>query len=185
MLSEIISLISVIIALTAVSVSAWQARSNALSARHSHSLPVITEMIGQFRSREFRESIIRLVESPDHAKPHRGFESLPKDLREDAYRVCFFFDYAGLLVALGIISETIIIGVMGTHVVRVWSAIWPAIESERSYRNRTYPADVSPGFLVYYEHLVARIHELGGGRNAAIALQRRVGVRKLPDGSKQ
>jgi hypothetical protein len=83
-----------------------------------------------------------------------------------------------MLVALGIISEDVVIGLMSTTIMRVWLAMWPMIESERNHRLQTYPLDVSPGFLVYYEHLVTRIYELGG-RNASTAIQRRIGVRRL------
>lgn len=92
-----------------------------------------------------------------------------------------FFDYIGVLVALGVIPEDIVVGVMGAPMMQVWRAMSPAIKSERTHRLQTYPADVSPGFLVYFEHLVTRIHELGG-RNSAKATQQRIGVRQLPEG---
>jgi hypothetical protein len=78
MVSEIISLISVTLALTAVCVSIWQARANRLNAAHSRSLPVLTESISQFRSQEFRESVLRLIETPREAVQGSGFESLPQ-----------------------------------------------------------------------------------------------------------
>jgi hypothetical protein len=179
MASEIISLISVTIALVAVSVTTWQARHAIQNARHSRFLPVITEIMTQFRSEEFRESMLRLVEAPARGKQGRGFESLPEDVRDDAYRVCYLFDQVGIMVALGIISEDIVIGLAGTPAMRVWLAMKPAIESERAYRRQTYPAEVPPGFLTYYEHLVARIYELGAAESAA-TLQRRIGIHQLP-----
>jgi len=179
MASEIISLISITIALVAVSVATWQARHTIQNARHSRFLPVITEIMTQFRAQEFRESMLRLVETPAGGKYDHGFESLPKDLRDDAYRVCYLFDQVGIMVALGIISEDIVIGLAGTPAMRVWLAMTPAIESERAYRRRTYPADIPPGFLTYYEHLVARIYELGAAESASM-IQRRIGIHHLP-----
>lgn len=90
MLSEIVSLISVSVALVAVTVSAWQARANILNARHARSLPVLAESMGQFRAPEFRESVLRLIKAPAQATLDDGFESLPKDLKDDAYNVCYF-----------------------------------------------------------------------------------------------
>lgn len=178
-MSEIVSLISVIIALVAVCLSVWQARASTLNAVHSRSLPILTDSISQFRSPEFRESVRRLTQSQPNAVGDGGFESLPDSLREDAYKVCYYFDLIGSLVAHGIIREDIVVGHLGSQVMRVWLAMAPAIESERAHRYKTYPADVSPGFLIYYEHLVARIQEMGG-QNSASALQRRIGVRRLP-----
>jgi len=179
MTSEIISLISVIVALVAVSVTTWQARHTIQNARNSRFLPVITEIMTQFRAQEFRESMLRLIENPAKGKYERGFESLPNDLRDDAYRVCYLFDQVGIMVALGIISENIVIGLAGTPAMRVWLAMKPAIEGERAYRRRTYPSDVPPGFLTYYEHLVARIYELGASESAS-TLQGRIGIHQLP-----
>jgi hypothetical protein len=179
MLSETISLISVTIALVAVCLTAWQARANMLNAVHSRSLPVLSDSMSQFRSPDFRESIVRLVQSPDLAAVNGGFKSIPDGLTDDAYKVCYFFDLIGILVVFEIIREDIVIGLFGAQAMRVWLAMWPAIKSERDCRLGENLDDVSPGFLVYYEHLVARIRELGGKDSASI-LQRRIGVHHLP-----
>ena len=84
-----------------------------------------------------------------------GFEDLSNDLREDAYKVCYFFDYIGTLVAFGIIREDIVIAVLGTQITRVWSAMFRIIKSERQHRNETFSGGTPPGFLEYYGHLVA------------------------------
>ena len=178
MLSEIISLISVILALVAVCVSTWQARSNMQHARHSRALPVTAEIFKEFRSREFRESIHHLLALPPGKMTGAGFLALSGDLREDAYKVCYFFDYIGTLVAFGIIGEDIVIATMGTQIMQVWSVMLPFIKKERTHRSMAYPSNAPPGFLAFYEHLVTCIDALGG-REAAIMIQRRIGVRGL------
>jgi hypothetical protein len=178
LLSEIISLASVLLALVAVCVSTWQARSNMQHARHSRALPVIAEIFKEFRSREFRESIHNLLVLPSDKMTGDGFLALPGDRREDAYKVCYFFDHIGVLVAFGIIREDVVIATMGTQIMQVWSAMFPIIESERACRSKTYPSDTPPGFLAFYEHLVACIGGLGG-RQAAITIQRRIRLRRL------
>ena len=179
MLSEIISLISVILALVAVCVSAWQTRTNMRDARHSRSLPVIAEIFREFRSREFRESLHNLLTLSSDKTTGSGFRALSKDRQEDAYRVCYFFDQIGVLVAFGIVHEDIVVAIMGTQIVQVWSVMFPLIESERKYRSKTYPSNAPSGFLAFYEHLVTCVYALGG-REAAIMIRKRIGVRRLP-----
>ena len=94
-------------------------------ARHSRALPVIAEIFKEFRSREFRESVHHLLALPSGKMTDSGFVSLSGDRREDAYKVCYFFDYIGTLVAFGIISENIVIATMGTQIMQVWSAMFP------------------------------------------------------------
>jgi hypothetical protein len=174
-LSETISLVSVILALVAVSVSAWQARFNMQHATRSRSLPVITEIFKEFRSKEFRASINNLLTLPSDKTTIDSLSALPEDQQEDAYKVFYFFDYIGTLVAFGIIREDIIITTMGNRIMQVWSVMLPIIEKERAYRSKAYPSNASPGFLIFYDYLVTRIETLGG-REAAGIIQRRMGV---------
>jgi hypothetical protein len=185
LLSGIVSLISVILAFFAVSVSAWQARANMQHARRSRSLPVIAEIFKEYRSKEFRKSIHNLLSPSSLSLSSEktagyGLMRLSEDRREDVYKVCYFFDYIGTLVAFGIIREDIVIAVMGTDIMRVWSAMSKVIKNERDHRLKLYKdSDVPPGFLVFYEHLVTRIEALGGSE-AATRIQRRIGVRRPP-----
>jgi hypothetical protein len=160
-------------------VSAWQARSNIQDARHSRSLPVIAEIFKEFRSREFRESLHNLLTLSSDKTTGGGFGALSEDRQEDAYRVCYFFDQIGVLVAFRIVHEDIVVAIMGTQIVQVWSVMFPLIESERKYRSETYPSNAPSGFLAFYEHLVTCVYALGG-REAAIMIRKRIGVRRLP-----
>ena len=180
MLSVIISVISVILAIVAVCVSTWQARSSIQHARHSRSLPVIAEIFKEWRSREFRESVHRLLAVPSGKMTgNGGFVALSGERREDAYKVCYFFDYIGTLVAFKIVREDIVVAIMGAQIVQVWSVMFPLIDSEREYRSKMYPSNAPSGFLAFYEHLVACVYALGG-RDAAIMIRKRIGVRQLP-----
>jgi hypothetical protein len=177
--SNILSLASVIIAFGAVTVATWQARANARSAEHSHTLPVISETFREFRSAEFRTRISYVVTKvPATTRGARGFSSLPRRWREDAYEVCYFFDYLGALVKFGIIRKELAISMWGTGIMQVWLAAEPLISMERDYRGKTYPKGISPGFLVYYEDLVCRIMD-SGGQDAPRRIQQRSGLRRL------
>ena len=176
--SNVISIVSVLIAAIAVCIATWQVRASARSAERSNALPVLSEFFAEWRSSEFRMSIGYLLNETPGPLNGEGFASLPETWREHAYKVCYFFDYVGVLVVRGIIGEETIIGMMGTRIIQVWRAVEPHVMAERQYRIRTYPPDAPPGFLVYYEHLVARTIELGG-HDAAIRIQQRDGVRHL------
>lgn len=176
LLSNIVSLISVIAALAAVGISAWQVRASLRSAERSNAIPIISGAFQEFRSADFRESVSRLLLSAPRDAEEGGFDALEEGVREDAYRVCYFFDYLGTLTAFNIISEELIISVMGNRPMQVWSAMSSVIDSERRHRIATYPADTPTGFLVFYEHLVTRIIE-SGGKEAAREIQKRIGVR--------
>jgi hypothetical protein len=184
--SSILSLASVTIAVAAVAVATWQARINARSAERAarsaertHTLPVISETFREFRSAEFRTRVSYLTAKlPREARAARGFSSLPKKWREDAYEVCYYFDYLGVLVNFGIIREELVISLWGTTIMQVWLAAEPLISRERAHRRITYSAGISPGFLVYYEDLVCRIMARGG-RDAARQIQEQSGLRQL------
>jgi hypothetical protein len=176
--SNIVSLLSIVVAVVAVWVATWQVHASSKSAERSNALPVLSEIFGEWRSTEFRMSIKHLLsETPDDLG-NEGFESLPTEWREHAYKVCYFLDYLGVLTTLGIIDEEVIISMMGTRLIQVWRVIEPYIMAEREFRLRAYPSDAPPGFLVYYEHLVRRTVDLGG-HDAAMQIQRREGVQHL------
>lgn len=175
---DTLSLASVAIAFIAVAVATWQVRSSARSAERTHTLPVVSEVWQQFRSSEFRASVNYLILTIPASHGDHGFSSLPKEWREKAYGVCYFFDYLGALVQFDIIREDLVISLWGTVVIQAWQAVEPFIILERQHRIRTYPPGISPGFLVYYEDLVCRIRDRGG-QDAARRIQQRSGLRQL------
>jgi len=179
--SNILSLASITIAFAAVGVATWQARANARSAERSHTLPVISETFREFRSAEFRTRVSYVITKvPATTRGTRGFSSLPRKWREDAYEVRYFFDYLGALIKFGIIRKELAISMWGTAIMQVWLAAEPLIYMERAYRRKTYPKGISPGFLVYYEDLVCRIMD-SGGRDAPRRIQQKSGLRQLDE----
>src|SRR6266581_2262033 len=143
--SDVISVVSVLIAAVAVCIAAWQVRASAKSAERSNALPVLSEIFSEWRSSEFRASILYLLNETPEALSDEGFASLPETWREHAYKVCYFFDYVGVLVVRGIIGEEAIIGMMGTRITQVWRAVEPHVLAERQFRIQTYPPDTPPG----------------------------------------
>lgn len=143
--------VSLVIALTAVAVAVWQARTNAVAAEKSNSLPVASHVFAEFRSQEFRAHLLRVWTETPSDVPDDGFQALPQDWRESAYAVAYFFEHLGLLVAYELIPQNFILDCSSHALVRSWRTLEPFIHQERVYRQRT--ADLSPNFVSHFEHL--------------------------------
>ncbi|HEY6497458.1 MAG TPA: hypothetical protein VIZ43_29620 [Trebonia sp.] len=140
--------------------------------------PWKAESIGEFRTQSFRASMRRLLSAAPTGGPAR-FDEIADDWREDAYRICYFFEYIGAFIAFDVIEESLIISLMGSQVVQVWSAMKPYTESERLYRTREYPPDTSTDFLPHFGWLADRI-EREGGAHAPERFHRGVGIPPQP-----
>jgi hypothetical protein len=62
-------------------------------------------------------------------------EDLSSDYRDSAYAVIYYFNQVGALVAFGLVSENLVIGVLGSWIMQTWRALEPVIIEER--RNRS------------------------------------------------
>jgi hypothetical protein len=173
--AEITSIASVVIALAAVCIAWFQIRTGVKSTQRSNTLPVMSSLIDEFRSPDFHQSLLHLLEEMGSRAPDGGFDRLPRKLRNDAYKVCYLFEYLGALVAYGLVNEDILLSLMATPIKQVWTVMKPVIDGERKHRTDDYPPDTPAGFLVHYDYLVRRIHQLGDSR-AAFNIQKRVGL---------
>lgn len=178
MITQLVSLASVLLALAAVCISAWQVRSGVQIANKSNTLPVISAAFAEWRSPQFNDALHELLNSAPEKLTVENFEALEPGVRHAAFEVCYLFDHLGALVALRIVDEDVVVGLIGSQLMRVWEAMYPLILRERNYRIATYPDSAPPGFLVYYEHIISRIMELGG-RDAARNVQQRAGIKRL------
>lgn len=176
--SLVVNLASLLIAVTAVCVAIWQVRASAKNAQLSNDLPIISEIMSEWRSSDFRSDVSYVLQHPPRTTGKEGLRSLPARWRERAYRVGYFLDYIGVLTSLDIISDELVISIMGTQIILLWQAMEPYIEREREYRRETYPQGVSTGFLIYFEHMVAQVIDLGG-QHAAILIRHRRRLRRL------
>lgn len=150
----VVNLISVGVALIAVAVAVWQVRTSTERAERALSLPIITEIAREIRSSEFRQSVIYLQKNAPPVPDSGGFDSLPENFREQAYKICYFFDYLGILAMYEIITEDMVVDWVGTRLMQTWITIKPYIEAEREHRRITYPPETPPGFLLHFEYLI-------------------------------
>lgn len=164
------------IALAAVGIAWFQVRADARSALRTNTLPVMASLIDEFRSPNFHKSLLHLLEAMGSRSPRGGFDRLPRPLRNDAYKVCYLFEYLGALIAYGLVNEDVLLSLMATPIMQVWTVMKPFIDSEREHRANDYPPDTPAGFLVHYDHLISRINELGGAR-ATANIRKHAGLR--------
>jgi hypothetical protein len=144
---------SLIIALAAVAVAIWQVRASAKATERTNSLPIMSAAFDEFRSADFQGHLRRVWNEAPADVPESGFQALPDEWRGSAYRVAYFFEYLGLLVAYELAPRDSIIDFSANLVVRSWRALEPFIEAERRYREGA-GGGVSSGFVSHFEHLV-------------------------------
>jgi hypothetical protein len=170
---------SVFIALSAVVVAVWQVRVSARAAERSNALPILSAAFDEFRSAEFQGHLRRVWnEAPGHV-PEKGFQALPDEWRASAYRVAYFFEHLGLLVAYELVPKDSIVDFSANLVVRSWRALAPFVEAERRYRKRTGDG-MSSGFVSHFEHLVA-LTLAEDGTPVDSEIHERLSLRRMPD----
>ena len=180
MSSQIVAVISLLIALAAVCVAAWQVRTSARLTVNSNSLPAITRVLEEWRSDIFRSHVANLKKHSSDAPTVGGFDALSDEWRDSAYTVGYFFDYVGTLMLFRLVDEAIIIGQLSSQAVVLWRILENHILSERDHREVTNPPGASSGFLKFYEHMIVEIMDRGR-ENAAAKVQRAKGIRQLPN----
>lgn len=177
-MAAIVSLLSLAVALAAVSVAVWQVRRSTDNVIKSNSLPILSQVASEWRSPEMRRHRDRLLDGPGSSPPTGGFQTLPAEFRDSAEQWCFFCEGLGLAIIAGLVPEELIISMMGTQIIEVWLAMEPYIAQERRHRTQAFVSEVPAEFLPHYEHLVVRIIELGG-RGAGVNIRKKMGVKKL------
>lgn len=177
--SQAVAVISLLIALAAVCVAAWQVRVSARLTINSNSLPAIERVLEEWRSDVFRGHVANLKKRSSDAPTAGGFDALPDEWRDSAYTVGYFFDYVGTLMLFKLVDEDIVIGQLSSQAVVLWRILEGHVLSEREHREATNPPGASSGFLKFYEHMIAEIIDRGG-EDAAARVQQAKGLRQLP-----
>jgi hypothetical protein len=165
------------IAVAALIVSFLQAYRAQLVARQANAGPVMASVYSQFRDPGFRSAITALRVAQEHDLDH-DFSHLLAGLQDNAYTVCYFFEYIGLLVAFHHLDQELVLNSMSTQLIDVWRIMRPAIAQERKSRSRSTDLYDGKRFLPHYEHLIALIALQADGQSGQII--RRHGLCSLP-----
>lgn len=163
-----ISILSLIIALLALAVAAWQARQTARLTLNAHKIQVIADAFREIRSTAFLEHYRRILSFPKTEKLAAGFESLPRRRKESAYAVCYFFEHLGVLVARELIPGDVLIPTMRTLIILSWDALKNAIDEELEAR-KSYPEKAGHDFLPHFKELVRMAESQQYNKSATVA----------------
>jgi len=174
----VIGFVSLLVSITAVTVSIWNVRRDRVHALNSNATPVIAQAFQEYRSVEFRTHVSRVCDLVPKPPPAGGLDALPTDYRDSAYAVCYFFDYLGVLVAFGLIDQNIILGFMSSQITRTWHSLEDNINAERRHRSQAYRPDAPPGFLSYFEYLV-KLVKAAGGPAISVHVRTRLGLARI------
>jgi hypothetical protein len=126
MISEVVSLTSIVIALAALWVAIWQTRESSRASAVINSSPIAADIWSEWRSEEFRQHMLKVVNSqPSPVSGAGRMEDLPPDYRTSAYAVIYYFNQVGTLAAFDLVNENLVVGVLGSWVMQTWRALEP------------------------------------------------------------
>lgn len=178
MVNGTLAVTSIVIAIAAVGVAIWQVRASARASQRTISLPVMSTAFDEFRSVDFQGHLRKVWNEIPENVPRDGFQALPDEWRGSAYRVTYFFEYLGLLVAYRLAPEDSVIDFSANLIARSWRALEPFIRAEREFRERD-SGTISGGFASHFEHLVALTTD-GRGNPVDSTIHRRLRLRRMP-----
>ncbi|GAA2589594.1 hypothetical protein GCM10010435_80250 [Winogradskya consettensis] len=148
----ILSLSSLVVSILALAVSGGVAVRQLVRMRHSNMLPVALDLFREFRTGQFRDNMRYIVEDLWTEHPpgdDTGILDLPDNDRARVIPVVSYFNNVGVLVANGVVDETVVRGFMGQSVLRAWDRAAPYLRAERLHR-------ADPSYNAFFEHLAAR-----------------------------
>ena len=158
--SAVVSSISAALSLVAIVVAFLVARQQLGQARRQALLPVMTDVLAEFRTHEFRDAMRFVRDAP-------GDVVLLEDPR--AKQVMRYFNGIGALVRSGALDAAFVASFMGASVEDAWRRLGPYVYAERERR------EGDALYYGYFEHLAAEVARLGTAE-----LQRRLRLERLP-----
>jgi hypothetical protein len=159
--SDWISIASGALALLAIVVSGFVARSQNVLARRDQLFPFITEMLDDYNTDEFKAILAYVREDfrGEHPlTPDGSGAALTPDDRTRLRPMMSFLNEVGLLMANKAIKSTLISSIMGGSVAESWGVLAPHNYARRIERGN------DPNYFAYYEHLAAEMKKLGPQR---------------------
>ncbi|WP_438829341.1 DUF4760 domain-containing protein [Streptomyces sp. Midd3] len=164
-LSLAINLISLLISLVALAISAYLAHRQASAAHGANLIPVIFNSFREWRQPDFvrTQQYILASLTVDH-DANLGLSGIPEPLQSQIDKVVIFYDDLGKLVAYRALDWKIVIGTFGVTIVRVWTVLKPFIYRERELRGTRH--------MACFEDLACRAKE-----NPPVEIHKKIGLR--------
>jgi hypothetical protein len=172
-MGTLLNIISLVFSVLAIAVSGLLTYRQVRHMQRANLLPVIIELFGQFRTREFKVHLL-FVERELWTEADRevlGTEDMPDLVKSHVVPVQDHFNTVGILLANNVIDDLLVASYMGGSVVRAWRRIGPYIYNERRRRG-------DPNYQGFFENLAAVVVDSGGPE----ALRVKLNLKSLPPG---
>lgn len=144
--------LALILSAAALVVSLVMALKQVTIMRGSNQLPVLVELLQEFRSVDFQRAeayvLERLAQEND---PADGMTGLPEEARVAVNKVIGFFSGFGYYTTRRMADESLVIPLLGYRANRAWKVLDPFIRRERELRGN------SDRYACLYEHFVSRV----------------------------
>ncbi|MET9888847.1 hypothetical protein ABZZ47_01290 [Streptomyces sp. NPDC006465] len=163
-----INLVSLLISLIALAISAYLAHRQASAAHGANLIPVIFNSFREWRQPDFvqTQKYILASLSIDH-DAEMGLSGIPEPLQSQIDKVAIFYDDLGKLVAYRALDWKIVVGTFGVTTVKVWAELRPFIYREREIRGTRH--------MACFEDLACRAKD-----NPPVELHKKMGLRSDP-----
>ncbi len=134
-INDLASFVAIILATISLAISLIQVRIS----KKSNMLPIIIEMINEFRSKEFKKNQRYILCDLDCLQG-KGYRDLSEEEREHVLPVSYFFDHLGTLVLEKMIGKRFILTFMARSLLETWYKLSPLIyiEREKYWKTRNY-----------------------------------------------
>ncbi|WP_051808112.1 DUF4760 domain-containing protein [Actinoplanes subtropicus] len=131
---------ALVVSLLALVISAVFAARQVVLMRNANYVPVLIDLLSQFRSMEFNDNYRFIcTRLPVEHDSVGGITGLPDDVREKIYDVAYYYQVFAALTALGVLQDQHIIVVLRDRIIHVWEAIEPFVLVERESAHHTGP----------------------------------------------
>jgi hypothetical protein len=149
-MSLALNLVSLFLSVAALATSTLLLVRQTTFMRHANEIPVAVDLHQEFRSSEFQQAYLFVLDSLQPAYDSSlGLSNLPTEARVLSTRVAGFFTSLGGLVVLGLVDERYAVSLLGTAAERAWAVLEPYIAQERRTRG-------DEAILAFYEDFVCR-----------------------------
>jgi hypothetical protein len=159
---------AIVISLVALAASIFIGARQVRIMRKSNSAIVAIELLTQECRREIflaSEHYVLKELRAEH-EPDAGVDALPDEARRHVTRLAQYYSSLGMMVALDVVDQTLLISAAHYRVRRAWAILEPYVLTERARRKSTY--------MAYFEHLAAV-----AGESDLPAMHRELGLKKI------
>lgn len=152
-MSLALNLVSLLLSVLALIASTILLVRQTAFMRHANEIPVATELHQEFRSAEFQQAYVFVLDTlTSSCRPDSGISNLPREARLQCVKVAGLFTSLGGLVSLGLVDERYAVSLMGAQASRAWAILEQYIYNERKLRD-----DVE--IYAFFEDLVCRARD--------------------------